>query len=179
MDCIVVNTLNDQFCQILQCTCNLARQRIMMFGRKKVWDRQKQAHGTGGSEYTSVQCHGEASCCFQNLNQYLYHQTMSESTQEQAGAGHLPDEYLLLQSHINTRKCWQKYCTWIKYILLPKANSSTFQAVDKRLGKLCRHRFGTVVFLTSSIPVITQVVWHSGNDVVWQQTVKDGFQWTH
>lgn len=37
-------------------------------------DGNKQAHGTGGSEYTSEQCHREASCGFQNLNQYLYQQ---------------------------------------------------------------------------------------------------------
>lgn len=99
--------------------------------KKSSRDRWKQAHGIGGSEYTSAQCHGEASCGFQNLNQ----QTHVWVYMGTSLAGRLPDKYLLLQRYINNRKCWQKYCTWTKYILLPKAHSSTFQAIDKRLGK--------------------------------------------
>lgn len=48
----VVDTLNYQFCQIPRRICNLARQRIATFGRKKVW-RQMET----GPRYWSKRVH--------------------------------------------------------------------------------------------------------------------------
>lgn len=70
--CIGINTLNGQVCQIPRCICNSARQRVAMFGRKKVWRQMETGPRDWSNEYTSVRCHGKAFCGFQNLNQYLH-----------------------------------------------------------------------------------------------------------
>lgn len=84
MGCIVVNTLNYQFCQILQHTCNLARQRTAMFGRKKVLE-------TDGNRPTVLE---EASTHQHNATEKLLvvsristNKPMSESIWEQAWLG--------------------------------------------------------------------------------------------
>lgn len=88
---IVVNTSNYQFCQILRRICGLARQRIAVFGRKKVW-RQMET----GPRYWSKRVYittmpRRSFLWFPESQPVSTDKPMSKSTREQAQAGHLPD----------------------------------------------------------------------------------------